>query len=222
MTDFLKEHQTLILALLPIVFTFLGAWLGAWVQARGGVAQAKAAEKAAQTAATATLRAVREQANHAAAEAHAAALREQRIGAVTNLIRADRVFGRVLHTMFREPDTDSTPSYDELLDAWGVVQLVAPAPLVAASSRLVETAQRVQHLAHQRGEAYRLRTQMAGVRIWMPEYEDTGRALDALNALRAAYAPGAAATEVYVAASSALERLPGLGPEQVSALIIDV
>ncbi|MER6021858.1 hypothetical protein [Streptomyces anulatus] len=45
MIDFLKEHQALIVLLLPIVFTFAGVWLGAKVQAGGGVAQAKAAEE---------------------------------------------------------------------------------------------------------------------------------------------------------------------------------
>ncbi|MFE5484145.1 hypothetical protein [Streptomyces sp. NPDC056527] len=188
MTDFLKEHQVLILALLPIVFAFAGTWLGAWLQARGGLAQAKAAEQAAKTAATATLRAVREQADRATAEARATALREQRISAVRNLIRADRVLGRVLHTMYRETDTDSTPAYDELLDAWGVVQLVAPTSLTDASSRLVRAAQNVQHLAHHRGEAYRLHMQLVNVRSWTPEYEDSRRAVAALNAFRAAYA----------------------------------
>lgn len=86
MTDFLEEHQALIVWLFPIVLAFAGAW----IQARGGHAQAKAAEKAATTAAAATLQAVREQAEHAAAAAHAAALREQRISAATNLMRNRR------------------------------------------------------------------------------------------------------------------------------------
>ncbi|MFG2298537.1 hypothetical protein [Streptomyces sp. NPDC048603] len=222
MIDFLKEHQTLILALLPIVFTFAGAWLGAWVQARGGVAQAAAAEKAAKTAATATLQAVREQAEHTAAEAQAAALREQRISAARNLIRADRVLGRVLHTMYREPDSDSTPSYDELLDAWGVVQLVAPAPLTDASSRVLAAAQGLQLLASQRGEAYRLHTQLTSVRSWMPEYHDARRAVEALDAFRAAYAADETnMMEVHDAASAALDRLTTLDSGQALALLND-
>ncbi|MFJ3673994.1 hypothetical protein ACIPSE_46920 [Streptomyces sp. NPDC090106] len=128
MIDFLKEHQALIVLLLPIVFTFAGVWLGTKVQAGGNVAQAKAAKEAAETAAAATLQAVREQADHAAAAAHTAALHEQRISAATNLIRTDRAFGRVLHTMFREPDTDSTLAYDDLLHAWGWSSLSLPSP----------------------------------------------------------------------------------------------
>ncbi|MFD7320513.1 hypothetical protein ACFV9D_05375 [Streptomyces sp. NPDC059875] len=222
MTDFLKEHQTLILALLPIVVGFVGAWLGAWLQARGGVAQAKAAEQAAKTAATATLQAVREQADHAAAAAHTASLREQRISAATNLIGSDRAFGRVLHTMFREPDTDSTSAYDELLHAWGVVQLVAPTSLTTASSRVLKAAQDIQRLAHQRGEAYWLYMQLTGVYIGMPEYEDTRQAVEALHAWRVAYAADAAnMMEVHDAASAALRRLPALEPEQASALLND-
>lgn len=222
MIDFLKEHQTLILALFTIVVGFAGACLGAWLQARGGVAQAKAAEQAAKTAATATLQAVREQADHAAAAAHTAALREQRISAMTNLIRADRVLARVLHTMFREPGTVSTPAYDDLLHAWGVVQLVAPTSLTTASSRVLKAAQDVQRLARQRGEAYWLYTQMTGVRIGMAEYEDTRRAVEALHAWRAAYAAGAPnMMDVHDAASAALGRLSALAPEQASVLLND-
>lgn len=221
--DFLKQHQPLIAWLLPIVVTFAGVWLGSRVQAGGGVAQAKAAKEAAETAATATLQAVREQADHAASAAHAAALREQRISAATNLIRADRAFGRVLHTMFREPDTGaSTPAYDELLHAWGVVQLVAPLSLTTASTRVLNAAQNVQGLARQRGEAYRLHMQLTNVRAWMPEYEDARRAVEALDAFRAAYeADTADMVEVHDAASAALGRLPGLSTPQVAALLGD-
>ncbi|MFJ9506687.1 hypothetical protein ACIRPZ_23165 [Streptomyces anulatus] len=223
MIDFLKEHQALIVLLLPIVFTFAGAWLGAKVQAGGGVAQAKAAKEAAETAAAATLQAVREQADHAAAAAHAAALHEQRISAATNLIRADRAFGRVLHTMFRQPDAGaSTPAYDELLHAWGVVQLVAPVSLTTASTRVLNAAQNLQRLAHQRGEAYRLYTQLTGVRFWVPEYEDARRAVETLDAFRAAYAADAAnMIEVHDVASAALDRLPALGTQQASVLLGD-
>ncbi|WP_326683094.1 hypothetical protein OHB31_35625 [Streptomyces microflavus] len=223
MIDFLKQHQPLIAWLLPIVVTFAGVWLGSRVQAGGGVAQAKAAKEAAETAATATLQAVREQADHAASAAHAAALREQRISAATNLIRADRAFGRVLHTMFREPDTGaSTPAYDELLHAWGVVQLVAPLSLTTASTRVLNAAQNVQGLARQRGEAYRLHMQLTNVRAWMPEYEDARRAVEALDAFRAAYeADTADMVEVHDAASAALGRLPGLSTPQVAALLGD-
>ncbi|MEU4272241.1 hypothetical protein [Streptomyces sp. NPDC026092] len=222
MIDFLKEHQTLILVFLPIAVGFAGACLGAWLQARGGVAQAKAAEAAAKTAATATLQAVREQADHAATAAHAAALREQRISAATNVIRADRALGRVLHTMFREPDTDSTPAYDELLHAWGAVQLVAPTSLTTASTRVLNASQDVQRLARQRGEAYRLYRQLKGVRVWAPEYEDARRAVEALDAFRTAYAGEAAnMMEVHDAASAALDRLPALNSEQASALLND-
>ncbi|RST16202.1 hypothetical protein EF908_35350 [Streptomyces sp. WAC04770] len=222
MTDFLKEHQTLILALLPIVVGFIGAWLGAWLQARGGVAQARAAEQAAKTAATATLQAVREEAEHAAAAAHAAALREQRISAVTNFIRADRTLGRVLHTMFRQPDTDSTHAYDDLLYAWGVVQLVAPTSLTIASSRVLGAAQDVQSLARQRGEAYWLYMQLTSVHIGMPQYEDARRAVEALHAWRAACAADVTnMMDVHDVASEALSRLPALEPEQVSTLLND-
>ncbi|MGW1666325.1 hypothetical protein [Streptomyces microflavus] len=223
MIDFLKQHQSLIAWLLPIVVTFAGVWLGSRVQAGGGVAQAKAAREAAETAATATLQAVREQADHAASAAHAAALREQRISAATNLIRADRAFGRVLHTMFREPDTGvSTPAYDELLHAWGVVQLVAPISLTTASTRVLNAAQNVQGLARQRGEAYRLHMQLTNVRAWMPEYEDARRAVDALDAFRAAYeADTADMVEVHDAASAALGQLPSLSTPQVAALLGD-
>ncbi|WP_331725685.1 hypothetical protein OG264_38860 (plasmid) [Streptomyces xanthophaeus] len=222
MIDFFKEHQALIVLLLPIVFTFAGVWLGAKVQAGGGVTQAKAAKEAAETAAAATLQAVREQVDHATAEAHAAALREQRISAATNLIRADRAFGRTLHTMLREPDTDSTPAYDELLHAWGVVQLVAPISLTTASTRVLNAAQNLQRLARQRGEAYWLYTRLTSVSVWMPEYEDYRRAVEALDAFRAAYAADAAnMMEVHDTASAALDRLPTLDTQQVSALLSD-
>ncbi|WP_405956939.1 hypothetical protein [Streptomyces phaeochromogenes] len=223
MIDFLKEHQALIVLLLPIVFTFAGVWLGAKVQAGGGVAQAKAAKEAAETAAAATLQAVREQADHAAAAAHAAALHEQRISAATNLIRADRAFGRVLHTMFREPDTGaSTPAYDELLHAWGVVQLVAPVSLTTASTRVLNATQNLQRLARQRGEAYWLYMQLTGVSVWLPEYEDARRAVEALDAFRAAHAADAVnMMEVHDAASAALDRLPALDTQQASALLSD-
>ncbi|MER7951972.1 hypothetical protein ABTY59_31735 [Streptomyces sp. NPDC096079] len=181
MIDFLKAHQAQIFALLTIVVGFAGAAFGAWLQARGGVIQAKAAEAAAKTAATATLQAVREQADHAATQAHTAALRDQRISAATNLIRADRTLGRVLHTMFREPNVDSTPSYDELLHTWGVVQLVAPTSLKAESDKVLRTSQAFQCLARTRGEAYRLRMQLNGVRGW-PEYDDAQQALTAMDA----------------------------------------
>ncbi len=223
MTDFLEEHQALIVWLFPIVLAFAGVWLGAWIQARGGHAQAKAAEKAATTAAAATLQAVREQADHAAAAAHAAALREQRINAATNLIRADRAFGRVLHTLFRQPDAGaSTPAYDELLHAWGVVQLVAPASLTAASSRVLHASQDLQRLARERGEAYRFHVQLTGVRVWMPEYEDARRAVEALNAWRAAYeAEDPSMMDAHDAASAALDRIPDLSSEGRSALLND-
>ncbi|MGW4983331.1 hypothetical protein [Streptomyces mirabilis] len=223
MIDFLKEHQAFIVWLLPIVFTFAGVWLGAKVQAGGGVAQAKAAKEAAETAATATLQAVREQADHAAAAAHAAALREQRISAATNLIRTDRAFGRVLHTMFREPDTGaSTPAYDELIHAWGVLQLVAPVSLATASTRVLNAAQNLQRLARQRGEAYWLYMRLTGVSVWRPEYEDARRAVEALDAFRAAHAADAAnMMEMHDAASAALDQLPALDAEQASALLSD-
>ncbi|MGW8863361.1 hypothetical protein ACWGNY_30815 [[Kitasatospora] papulosa] len=223
MIDFLKEHQALIVWLLPIVSTFVGVWLGAKVQADGGVAQAKAAKEAAETAATATLQAVREQADHAAAAAHAAALREQRISAATNLIRTDSAFGRVLHTMFREPDTGaSTPAYDELIHAWGVLQLVAPVSLAAASTRVLNAAQNLQCLARQRGEAYWLHMRLTGVSVWRPEHEYACRAVEALDALRAAHAADAAnMMEMHDAASAALDQLPTLDAEQASVLLSD-
>ncbi|MFJ9638638.1 hypothetical protein [Streptomyces sp. NPDC101178] len=223
MINFLKEHQALIVWLLPIVVTFAGVWLGSRVQAGGGVAQAKAAKEAAETAAAATLQAVREQAEHAASAALAAALREQRISAATDLIRADRAFGRVLHTLYREPDTGaSTPAYDELLHAWGAVQLVAPISLTTASTRVLNAAQNVQRLARQRGEAYRLHMQLTNVRAWMPEYEDARRAVEALDSFRAAYGAGSAnMVEVHDAASAALDRLPALDTGQASALLGD-
>lgn len=220
--NFLREHKTLILTLLPLATTFAGVWLGSKVQAGGAYAQAEAAEKAAKTAATATLRAVREQADHAAAAAHVAALREQRISAATNLIRADRALGRVLDTMLWEPDTDSTPAYDELLHAWGVVQLVAPASLKAASDDVLETSQASQSLARGRGEAYRLRMQLSLVRAWMPEYDDARQALAAMDAWRAAYAAtDTNMMEAHSAASAALDRIPSLGTEERSALLND-
>ncbi len=54
------------------------------ISAGSGHAQAKAAKEAAEMAATAALQAVREQADRAAAGAHAAALRDQQAGAITD------------------------------------------------------------------------------------------------------------------------------------------
>lgn len=129
----------------------------------------------------------------------------------------------MLHTLFRQPDAGaSTPAYDELLHAWGVVQLVAPASLAAVSSRVLHASQDLQRLARERGEAYRFHMQLTGVRVWMPEYEDARRAVEALDAWRAAYeAEDSNMMDAHDAASAALDRIPNLSSEGKSALLND-
>lgn len=103
MTDFLREHATTLLAFLTLASAFGGAVLGAKIQATGGLAQALAAQKAAETAAAATLQAVREQTDRAAAASHAAAVRDQRAGAIADLLRTIREFTRTLDQLYLEP-----------------------------------------------------------------------------------------------------------------------
>ncbi|MFE9454343.1 hypothetical protein [Streptomyces sp. NPDC006739] len=223
MMDFLKDHATTLLALFTVVVAFAGTWLGAKVQANGGVAQARAAKEAAETAAAATLRAVREQADHAAAATHAAALHDQRTIAITNLLRTVREFTRAVHALFRAPDTGAAENaYSELIQARGVVELVAPTALTAACARVIETAANFERLARRRGEAYRAWRQVTGIPGYLPEYEDSSLAASALLAFRAAYESGADnMMDPHNEASEALARIPGLTQEQRSALLND-
>lgn len=223
MTDFLKEHATTLVALFTVVVAFGGTWLGAKVQAGGGVVQARAAKEAAETAAAATLQAVREQADRTAAAAHAAAMHDQRTSAITNLLRTVREFTRAVHALFREPDTGAAENaYNELVHAWGVVELVAPTALTAASARIVETATNFERLARRRGEAYRAWRQVTGIPGYLPEHEDANRAASALLAFRAAYESDADnMMDPHNEASEALARIPSLTPEQRSALLND-
>ncbi|MGA5068844.1 hypothetical protein ACPB9E_34590 [Streptomyces exfoliatus] len=223
MTEFLKEHATALVALFTVVVAFAGTWLGAKVQAGGGVAQARAAKEAAETAAAATLQAVREQTDRAAAAAHAAVMHDQRTSTITNLLRAVREFTRAVHALFREPDTGAVEStHTELIHAWGTVELVAPTALSSAAARVVDTATNFERLARSRGEAYRALNHLTGIRDYLPEYEDAGRATSALLAFRAASEANAANMfDTHVEASEALERVPGLTPAQRSALLND-
>ncbi|MFC8506311.1 hypothetical protein ACFU3J_11975 [Streptomyces sp. NPDC057411] len=223
MMDFLKEHATTMVALFTVVVAFGGTWLGAKVQANGGVAQARAAKEAAETAAAATLQAVQEQADHAAAATHAAAMHDQRTSAITNLLRTTREFTRAVHALFREPDTGAAETaYNELIQAWGVVELVAPSNLTTACTSVVKTASNVERLARSRGEAYRAWKQVTGIPIYRPEYQDASQAVSALRAFRAACASDADnLLDLDNEASEALARVPGLSQEQRSALLDD-
>lgn len=103
-----------------------------------------------------------------------------------------------------------------------MVQLVAPASLAAVSSRVLHASQDLQRLARERGEAYRFHMQLTGVRVWMPEYEDARRAVEALDAWRAAYeAEDSNMMDAHDAASAALDRIPNLSSEGKSALLND-
>ncbi|MGW8505183.1 hypothetical protein [Streptomyces sp. CLCI03] len=225
MMDFLKEHATILLAVFTGVVAFAGTWLGAKVQAGGGVAQAKAAKEAAETAATATLQAVREQTDRAAAAAHAAALRDQRTRAIADLLRTTREFTRTLDQLYREPGTDAIDrAYNDFFHAQGAVELVAPAALTAASTHVVQTAQQLAGLARNRAEAERAREHLANMNPLMPEYVGVGRAREALAAYRAAclaQADDMDMVTLFGEADSAVSQLPGLTSDEQSALIID-
>ncbi|MFI1285197.1 hypothetical protein ACH4U5_31325 [Streptomyces sp. NPDC020858] len=223
MMDFLREHSTILLALFTVIVAFGGTWLGAHVQASGGIAQAKAAKEAAGTAAAATLQAVREQTDRTAAAAHAAALRDQRTSAITNLLRAFREFARTVNQLYTEPDTAPVDSArNDLLHAWGVVQLIAPTALTAATNRAIETARRLDDLARERGEAQRARKHMAAIGAPRLAYGDIDRARAALAAFRAAWeANDDNHLELHGEAFEALSRIPELTSRQQAVLVID-
>lgn len=222
--DFLKEHATILLAVFPVLIGFGGAWLGAKVQAGGGVAQAKAAKEAAETAAAATLQAVREQTDRAAAAAHAAALRDQRTSAITDFLRTVREFTRALDQLYREPDTNSVDgAHNDFLQAQGALELVAPTALTTASARVVTTTEHLARLASERAEAQRaMKCLVASAVGSVDAYKDLRRAQAALTAFRAAW--GAATDDIgdkHIEVSSALAQIPELSSEQQTALIFD-
>ncbi|MCX4779867.1 hypothetical protein [Streptomyces sp. NBC_01264] len=218
--DFLKEHATILLAVFPVLVGFGGAWLGAKVQAGGGLAQAKAAKDAAETAATATLQAVREQADRAATAAHAAALRDQRTSAITDLLRTVRDFTRTLDLLYTQPDSDAVDrAYKDFFHAQGAVELVAPIALTTAATRVVETAQRLASLARDRAEAERARERLITVGGYRSEYTGVGPVLDAF---RTAFLSEADDVEaLFSEAQSALSQLSDLTSAEKHSLLFD-
>lgn len=221
--DFLKEHETILLALLPVLAGFGGAWLGAKVQAAGGMAQAKAAEEAARTAATATLQAVREQTDLAATATHAAALRDQQTGAITDLLRAVREFTRAVDQLYTAPGTEAIESaYNDLFHAQGAVELVAPVALNDACARVLESAQRLARLARDRAEAERAKRHMHS--IFSPDSVGLLEAQGALDSYRAACLTGdddSVQVDLFHTAESTLSRVPDLTSLEQAELVLD-
>ncbi|MFD3729450.1 hypothetical protein [Streptomyces sp. NPDC058671] len=162
MIAFLKEHSTILLALLTVAAAFGGTWLGSHIQAKGGLAQAKAAKEAAETAAAATLQAVREQSDRAAAAAHAAAVRDRRTAAIADLLRATRECVRALDRQYREPGNDATMNtlHEAFIHARGTVELCAPTSLLPAVKELAKTTRHLSDFAHERAESNRAMTHL--------------------------------------------------------------
>ncbi|MDX2394950.1 hypothetical protein NJL88_33765 [Streptomyces sp. DK15] len=210
MTNFLREHQTLLLAVFTVLVGFGGAWLGAKVQAGGGLAQAKAAKEAAATAAAATLQAVREQTDRAAAAAHAAALRSQRTTAIADLLRSAREYERSLELHYKEPNgaaVDST--YLAFVHARADVELSAPSALMEALAQLVNSIERLRFTSDRHAVPTQVHARMLGMHT--PE---STAAVRALHAFHTAYQLDASNKDVMEAeATRALARVPGLSED---------
>ncbi|MCY0926951.1 hypothetical protein OTB20_12205 [Streptomyces sp. H27-H1] len=184
MIDFLKAHQALFTLLLTLLAAFGGTWLASKIQASAGLAQAKAAMEAAETAAAATLGAVREQADRTAEAAHFTVLRDQRSAAVTGLLRTVRAYTRAVNRLYAHSDAGGVDqAHDDFIYAQAIVEIVAPANLVSAGARVVETAQDIAEAADRRSAAARAQSKLN--QIENLTNANVSRANAALAALRA-------------------------------------
>ncbi|MGW7343039.1 hypothetical protein [Streptomyces sp. NPDC054854] len=224
MIEFLKNHSTILLALLTVATAFGGTWLGSHIQAKGGLAQAKAAKEAAETAAAATLQAVREQSDRAAAAAHAAAVRDHRTTAIADLLRATRELVRALDRQYREPgDTATTNTLHEaFIQARGTVELCAPTSLLPAVKELARTTRNLSDFAHERAESNRAMTHLLRLE---PHEGDSTPFFDAVAALEtfrtAAVADAPNALELHALAEEALRQVPQLPEHEQDVLLVD-
>ncbi|MFJ8297788.1 hypothetical protein ACIQ9R_18135 [Streptomyces sp. NPDC094447] len=220
MIEFLKDHSTLLLALVSVVAAFGGTWLGSRIQAKSGLAQARAAREAAETAADATLQAVHEQSDRAAAAAHAAALRDQRTDAIADLLRATRELVRAIDLQYREPgDPDTLDSLQmAFVQARGTVELCAPSRLLPTVRDLHTTTMNLRGLAYERAESQRA---MARLESLESHHEgDTAplrRAVAALESFRVA----SDAPELRARVEEALRQVPQLSQREQVVLLGD-
>ncbi|MCX5078833.1 hypothetical protein OHA84_37600 (plasmid) [Streptomyces sp. NBC_00513] len=222
MIVFLREHKDLLLIVLPLVAAFLGTCLGAYIQAKAGIAQAQAAREAAATAASATLGAVREQADRAAEAAHITALRDQRTAAITGFLRTVRELTRALDKQYERADVGAVvdQTHTDFIHALGVIELVATAELSAAAFHVVETVADLAGLASSRAQAARARERLTPL-------DDGGPATRAIAALDALREASVAADDGYLhqpylrEADEALEQVPELTWAEKGALILD-
>ncbi|MFF4013310.1 hypothetical protein [Streptomyces sp. NPDC001717] len=223
MTDFLTEHATTLLALLTLVSAFGGAVLGAKIQANGGRAQALAAQKAAETAAAAALQAVREQTDRAAAASHAAAVRDERMGAIADLLRTVREFTRTLDQLYSEPDEASVDAaYGHFFQARSAVELLAPTALTATFTRVLVTAENLAALARKRAEAKRASERLSRLSYQFEgQAEEARLALELLAALRTAAVAGEDEAGPFRLAHGALCLVSGLTSAEQLALVFD-
>ncbi|MFG2840901.1 hypothetical protein ACGFYE_38610 [Streptomyces zaomyceticus] len=224
MIEFLKDHSTILLALLTVAAAFGGTWLGSRIQAKSGLAQARAAREAAETAADATLQAVREQSDRAAAAAHAAAVRDQRTIAIADLLRATRELVRAIDLQYREPE--DPPTLDALhmafVQARGTVELCAPSSLLPAVRELHATTGNLRDLAHERAESSRAMTHLQRLESHEGDTTPLRRAVAALEAFRtAAVADDPGALELHALAEEALRRVPQLSRREQVVLLVD-
>ncbi|MGV9693770.1 hypothetical protein ACWDUX_32255 [Streptomyces sp. NPDC003444] len=216
MIAFLKEHSTILLALLTVAAAFGGTWLGSHIQAKGGLAQAKAAKEAAETAAAATLQAVREQSDRAAA----AAVRDRRTAAIADLLRATRECVRALDRQYREPGNDATMNtlHEAFIHARGTVELCAPTSLLPAVKELAKTTRHLSDFAHERAESNRAMTHLQTLECDGVDSTPLYRAVAALETFRtAALADVPNAMELHDLAEEALRQVPQR--EQVVLLV---
>ncbi|MEU2074990.1 hypothetical protein [Streptomyces sp. NPDC013489] len=219
MIEFLKDHSTILLALLTVVAAFGGTWLGSRIQAKSGLAQARAAREAAETAADATLQAVREQSDRAAAAAHAAALRDQRTVAIADLLRATRDLVRAIDLQYREPVEPATLDALQMafVQARGTVELCAPSSLLPTVRDLHQTTMNLRDLAHERAESNRAMTRLQRPEPHEGDTTPLRRAVAALETFRAA--PDA--PELHAQAEEALRRVPQLSQREQVVLMGD-
>ncbi|MEV7512677.1 hypothetical protein AB0O57_32435 [Streptomyces sp. NPDC091201] len=229
MIDFLREHQTLLLLLFPVVTAFVGSWLGAWIQARGGMAQAKAAlaaaetsaaaaNAAAETAAAAALSVVQKQ-----AEAdHATYLRGQCTTAISGLLDAVREYVRAVDKTYSSSETDPLDqAYSDFVHARTTIELVAPAVLASATARVVTTAELLADLAEDRSAAERARQRLDAELLANPVA--VARARNQLSSLQASCdaAGDGLLPPQHREVSTALLNTGILEPPAVAALIVD-
>ncbi|WP_328741248.1 hypothetical protein OHA91_39580 (plasmid) [Streptomyces erythrochromogenes] len=224
MIAFLKEHSTILLALLTVAAAFGGTWLGSHIQAKGGLAQAKAAKEAAETAAAATLQAVREQSDRAAAATHAAAVRDRRTSSIADLLRATRELVRALDRQYREPGNDATMNtlHEAFIQARGTVELCAPTSLLPAVKELAKTTRNLNDLAHERAESNRAMTHLQTLERDGVDATPLYRAVAALETFRtAALADAPNAMELHDQAEEALRQVPQLPEHERVVLLVD-